>query len=610
MTQATQHQEKESNESSEHPRHRRERFWLILLGVIVIGGMLAFGILPRIANKKALAQGVKEAKSSVPEVVVVKPKLVADTGVSLPGNIEAIQETTINARTTGYLRELNADIGTHVKKGQVVAVLEAPDMDQQAYQAVAQTNQARQVVRESNAAVAQAKANVAASQAEVDKQGETIEQASAQLEGAKAALAQAQAVQEGDQANLEHMQQQLKVQQANLKTQQAQLNFAQASYNRYKSLYQQGFDSAQDFDQAAATLKTQQAAVNSAEAAVASAESDVTTAQKVVQAAAQAVNSAQANVTANQKNVSLNRAQLKSNQATVKYNQEIVRVNQATVAANQAGVIASQANANRYRVMQRFQQVVAPFDGVITARGVDVGALVVGDTANTNAAAATATLNNSSITTAGAGMLGIARTDTVRIQVSVPQSFVPALKTGGKANVSVRELPRRQFVGTITRMAGALDSVSRTQLVEVDLPNSDGALVPGMYAQVQISPVNPTQTLQIPGTALMVDANGVRVGVVKADNTVHMQKVVLGRDFGVTVEILKGLKGKERLVNNPSDLLQDGDHVQITQAVARPGGGRGRGGAGGGADGAAGRSGTGGSHGDNHPGGGDAPAGR
>lgn len=565
---------------NQHPQHHRERFWLLAAAVVVIGGMLAIGILPRIANNKALAQGQAEAKNSVPEVVVVRPKLVADTGVSLPGNIEAIRETTVNARTTGYLRKLNVDIGSHVKKGDVLAVLEAPDVDQETEQAIAQRLQAQQVVHESDASVSSARANVAAARADAAKQRATIEQAQAQLASAQAAVLQATAVQEGAEANLEHMQEQLKVQQANLKTQQAQVTLAQATYDRYKELVKQGYDTLQDLDQAEATLKTNQAAVASAEASISSAESDIRSAQKSVQAAKEAVNSAQANVVANEKNVSLNRAALESSEATVKYNQEIVKVNQATVSANQAAVKAGLANENHYRVLQHFQQVLAPFDGVITARGVDVGTLLVGDTGSTSNSAATATLNNSSITTSGSGIVGIARTDMVRIQVSVPQSFVPAMTTGGKAAVTIRELPRRTFTGIVSRISGALDSVSRTQLVEVDLPNPDGVLVPGMYAQVQISPAIPSKTLRIPGTALIVDSNGVRVGIVKADNTVHMQKVVIGRDFGTTVEILKGLKGKERLVNNPSDLLQDGDKVQITQAAKKPGakGGAGAGG--------------------------------
>jgi|GEM_PF-58056 len=563
MTEETQTQPPHSPDH--HARHHRERLWLIVGLLIIIGGLLALGILPRLTNNKLLAQQVTDAKSHVPEVVVATPKWTPDTGVMLPGNIEAIAETTINARTTGYLRKLHVDIGSKVKAGDVLAEIQAPDMDQQAYQAVAQTSQSRAVVTQSQADVDRQRTTVVQNEAEVAKQRAMVEQAQAQLTSSQAVASQSIAAEQGAEAQLEHMKLQLDVQHANLKTQQAQENLAKASYQRYKGLVEQGFDSQQDLDQAEATMKTYQAAVGSAQASIKAAEADIVSAQKAVQAAKETVKSAQANVLANQKNVAANEAALKSIQAAVQYAQQSVRVSQATVSANQATVNSNLANERRYAVMQKFQKVLAPFDGVITARGVDEGALIVGDSSNAGNVASTATVSNSSTTATGTGMLGIARTDIVRIQVSVPQSFVPALHTGANAKVTIRELPRREFSGIITRMAGALDSVSRTQLVEVQLPNKDGALVPGMYAQVQISPKVPLKTLRVPGTTLIVDANGTRVGVVSADNTVHLQKVLIGRDFGNEVEILKGLKGKEKLVNNPSDLLQDGDKVQIVQ---------------------------------------------
>jgi RND family efflux transporter MFP subunit len=227
--------------------------------------------------------------------------------------------------------------------------------------------------------------------------------------------------------------------------------------------------------------------------------------------------------------------------------------------------------------------VTAPFEGVITARGVDVGSLIIGDSNGANpssTATASATTSNTSTGGTGAGLFGIARIDEVRIQISVPQTYVPALRAGSNAAVTVRELPGKVYHGTVTLRAGALDTTSRTQLVEVHLQNSNGELVPGMYAQVNVVPKHPPTTLRIPGTALIVDSNGTRVGIVTAKKTLHMQTVVIGRDFGTTVEILDGLKGNERLVNNPSDLLQDNEKVQIAAPPA--GGAGGRGGRGGG----------------------------
>lgn len=546
-------------------KHNREMFLLALVVGIIVICLLVVGILPRLKRNTALAQGVKEAKGNVPEVVIARPKLVPDAGLNLPGNIEAIKQTTINARSTGYLRHLFVDIGSHVRTGQVLAEIQAPDMDQQADQANAQTAQARAVVSQSQADVNRQRASVAQTQADVAKQRATVEQTQAQLASAVAAQAQAQAAEQGAEAQITHAQQALGVQQANLTQQQAQLNLAQTTYTRYQGLVKDGFDTQQDLDQAFATLKTTQATVASAQAQIQSAEADVIAAQKAVESAKSAVTAAQANIKAAQKNVQANQASLVSTEATVKYSQESVQVSRATVNANLASVTANLANQRRYAVMQAFQRVMAPFDGVITARNVDAGALIVADNSGASASSGTssATTSNSTTGSGGTGMLVIARTDTVRIQISVPQAFVPALSTGSNARVTVRELPGKVFTGTVTLRAGAMDTASRTQAVEVHLPNPGGVLVPGMYAQVNIKPVHPPMSLRVPGTTLIVDANGTRVGIVKKDMTVHLQPVVIGRDFGTDVEILSGLTGHEKLVNNPSDLLKDNDKVQI-----------------------------------------------
>jgi multidrug efflux pump subunit AcrA (membrane-fusion protein) len=558
--------------------HRREVLLLGGLAVLLIVGLLALGIGPRMSRNAALAQRAKQVKSSVPSVIVTKPKWVADATISLPGNIEAIKETTISARSTGYLRQLFVDIGAHVKAGQVVAVVAAPDMDQQYYQATAQTSQSRAVVAESQADVKRQNAVVAQDQADVAKQRAMMEQAQAQVVSAQAAAQQAAAAEEGAEASLVHYQQAFSQQQANLKAQQAQMQLAETTYGRYKDLVSQGFDSQQDLDQALATMKADQANVAAGQAAVQSAQADISLAEKNLAAAKAAYKAAQSNVAASVKNVQANRAALVSSQDTVKYQLESVRVSQATVNANRAGVVANQANEQRYSVMRAFQKIVAPFDGVITARMVDIGALVVADSQSGSSASASALVSNSSVTAGGGGLLGIARTDEVRIQVSVPQAFVNSLMTGSNAVVTVRELPGRTFNGSVTLRAGALDTTSRTQLVEVHIKNTDGSLVPGMYASVEISPLNPPRTLRVPGTALIVDASGTRVGIVTPKKVVHLQPVEIGRDFGTEVEILKGLEGNELLINNPSDLLQEGDKVQI---VAPTGGRRGRGGAGG-----------------------------
>jgi multidrug efflux pump subunit AcrA (membrane-fusion protein) len=226
---------------------------------------------------------------------------------------------------------------------------------------------------------------------------------------------------------------------------------------------------------------------------------------------------------------------------------------------------SNQANARRFAVLRSFEKVVAPFDGVITSRNVDVGALInAGGTGS-----ATGSGTDATSTTPTSGMLGLARTDEVRIQISVPQTFVPAVRTGSTARVTVREIPDRTFQGNLTLVAGALDSASRTQIVEVHLPNRDQVLVPGMYAEVQLTPERPSATLRIPGTAVVTDAQGTRVASVGGDGRVHYMKVQLGTDFGTEVEILGGLRGGEKLVDNPPDTLAEGAAVQVNAPPPR-----------------------------------------
>lgn len=395
-----------------------------------------------------------------------------------------------------------------------------------------------------------------------------------------------QAAEQGAEAQLLHAQQALNVQKANLNQQKAQLDLAQATYVRYQGLVKEGFDTQQNLEQAYAALKTGQATVASAQAQIESAEADVTASQKAVEAAKSAVAAAQANVRAAQKNVQSNQAALASTEATVNYSKQSVQVSRATVDANRAALASNQANQHRFAVMQAFQKIVAPFDGVITARNVDQGALIVADSsgATSGSSTASATSSNSATGSGGTGMLALARTDSVRIQVSVPQAFVPALTEGSNAKVTVRELHGQVFAGIVSLRSGAMDTASRTQTVEVHLANPGGVLIPGMYAQVNIRPMHPAMSMRVPGTALIVDANGTRVGVVKKDMTVHLQPVVIGRDFGTEVEILSGLRGREQLVNNPSDLLQDGDKVTIAPpSRSNAVGGRGGAGAGAGA---------------------------
>jgi RND family efflux transporter MFP subunit len=207
------------------------------------------------------------------------------------------------------------------------------------------------------------------------------------------------------------------------------------------------------------------------------------------------------------------------------------------IAAQRGTVAAGKANLARLERMQSYLQVKAPFAGVITLRNVDVGALV-----NT-----------------GTTMLfRIAQTGTLRVYVNVPQTHANSIRTGQPAQITVANLPGRHFTGTVARTANSLDPSSRTMLVEVHVPNADGALFPGMYAQVDLSSARANPPLTVPSDALIMQPGGSMVAVVRPDNTVHLQKIEVGRDYGDRLEVINGLRDGDTIIPNPGDVAREG----------------------------------------------------
>jgi RND family efflux transporter MFP subunit len=225
------------------------------------------------------------------------------------------------------------------------------------------------------------------------------------------------------------------------------------------------------------------------------------------------------------------------------------------VAAAQSNVGAAEANLARLDEMQSYRVVKAPFDGLITLRNVDVGALV----------------------NAGSTLLfRIAQTGTLRTYVDVPQAYEGSVRVGQSARLTVPNLPGRLFPGTITRTANSLDPSSRTMLVEVQVPNTDGALLPGMYARVDLSGPRAGGTgsapILVPGDALIIRATGTQVAVVRSDHKVHLVKVEAGRDYGDRMEVLSGLREGDMIIANPADSAREGalvDPVPVPQAKPR-----------------------------------------
>ena len=230
-------------------------------------------------------------------------------------------------------------------------------------------------------------------------------------------------------------------------------------------------------------------------------------------------------------------AQYQSQLAGVQALEKAVAAQRSNVAAAEANVASAEANVARLDDVQRYRVVKAPFDGVITLRNVDVGALV--NAGNTL-------------------LFRIAQTGTLRTYINVPQTNASSIRVGQSARLTVSNLPGRSFTGTVARSANSLDPNSRTMLVEIEVPNASGALLPGMYAEVDLSNTRVDPPLLVPGDALIVRADGTQVAVVRPDNTVHLQKVQLGRDYGDRLEVVSGLQQGDRIIANPGDSAREG----------------------------------------------------
>jgi len=202
---------------------------------------------------------------------------------------------------------------------------------------------------------------------------------------------------------------------------------------------------------------------------------------------------------------------------------------------------ASAANAERTRQLTSFKKVVAPFSGVITKRNIDIGDLIDGTTKP---------------------LFLIAKTDPLRVFINVPQSYSQWVKVGQAAEINLDEIRGMTFQGQVSKSASAIDPLTRTMQVEVTLSNKEKKLLPGAFVQVSLK-LPASNAINISSNALLIRKEGPQVAVVDDQNKVHLQKIKLGRDFGVTSDVIDGLKGGERLVLNPSDSLSDGDVVTI-----------------------------------------------
>ena len=425
--------------------------------VVLVAGVLLGGYLPRRATTEALDRAAAQRSITPPLVNAAKVVRAPNvTSVSFPGNISPITEAYIYARAAGYLKRRYVDIGDRVRAGQLLADIDAPDLDQQVTQARA-----------------------------------ALSQAEGQLGQAEATLEQLIATRD----------------------------LAAITWKRYQVLTNTGAVSRQAGDNSLTAAKT-----------------------------------AEANVTAGQKNV---------------------------VAAKQF-VSASKAMLDRLLTLQAYEKVTAPFDGVVTARNVDVGALI-SVSGSTQGPARASQAAPSDVPSSGE-IFRVAQISRLRVLVSLPQNEASGIYVGQNASVTVEELPNRTFSGRITRTSNALDAASRTLLTEVQVDNPTGILLPGMYTTVRFVTNRADPPFLVPDASLVVEADGTSLAILQAldekqqqnlaaeglnssivsrTRKVHYQKVQPGRDYGTTVEILGGLQEGEEVVVDPGDAVKEGALVAI-----------------------------------------------
>jgi RND family efflux transporter MFP subunit len=373
----------------------------VMLAVLVCAGfafLIYSGIRSRMEAAKKLAENVRA--EAIPLVAVIHPEAGSTAqAIELPGNTEAFTEAPIYARTSGYLKQWYLDIGSHAKRGQLLAEIETPELDQQLQQA-----------------------------------------------------------------------------QSELRTAQANLQLAQVTANRWLYLLKTNVTSKQETDQAVSDLNAKQATADSAE-----------------------------------------------------------------------------ANVRRLKKLQEFERVYAPFDGIITDRNTDIGALIQnGDN------------------TVPKQLFRLAAVDKLRVYISVPEVYASALKSGEVVTLALDAFPGETFTGTLVRNSNSIDLTSRTLKVEVDVDNPTGRLLPGAYAFVHLKVPAATGAVTVPTNSLLFRAEGLRA-VLVTNGRAKLVPVTIGHDYGSTVEVISSLTARDAVIIDPSDSITDGSPVEIVNPAQMSG---------------------------------------
>ncbi|MFM8470578.1 MAG: efflux RND transporter periplasmic adaptor subunit [Limisphaerales bacterium] len=429
--------------------------------------------------------------------------------VAQPGTVRPLQQATLHAKVPGYLRAIKVDKGDPVKAGQLIAELDAPELEADLARARGELTKARSDGARANADVAKAQAEVARSEADLANAGALAHKAEAELFAAKATAARAQ---------------------AELPKAQAELEFANLDHSRLV----EGRRKAPDLvvpaqvDASKAKLDTARAQIGVLKAAAEAAGADAEAA-KARRAAAEATMTAVA-------------AQAEATKASV----EAAR---AVFAAAQATVTVAEANVRRTESLADFTRLTAPFDGVVTARFVDLGAFIPAATAGAPQSAAVVTVMDF---------------NTVRVQVPVTELEAALVAKGQPVKVALDGLPGKVFEGTVTRFAGALDEATRTMLVEAELPNPGHALRPGMYATVRVGVEKHTNVILVPSEALVMEK--IAAFLFLADGgKAKKTPVKIGFNDGARVEVISGLAENAKVILVGKMTLADGQAVNVPE---------------------------------------------
>jgi multidrug efflux system membrane fusion protein len=543
-----------------HPHPGKKRSKGPIIAIVFVAILLGVGILPRLHQANQLAE-TRHDIADVPESVNVLKPVVApgNEHLELPSNLQAFETTTIYARTSGYLHQLFVDIGSKVKQGQVLATIESPEVDEQLSESRENVAKEKAAAQQADADIYRLKAGVESSVAQVSEAKSALEGANADVVFSKAKLAESKGALDVARSKLIQVNKKLDGVRASLAQYKTKEQLANKTYRRWKELAAGGAVSGQDLDETEAGYETSLSAVTEAEASVESAKADVVSAEAEVQSRMGDVKAASADVSSANQKVLAARSAVTASQSNVGAAQASVRAGQANESAANASIQASESSLGRVAVLRSFENVTAPFSGVITARNVDVGSLIGAGSGSGEGA------TDPQNTVTRNGMFGLAETKVLRAQVEVPQNYAEEIHVGDPAVVTTSQSSGLSVTGKVYDTAGALDATTRTLLVEVRVNNADGKLIPGMYATVTFQIHHVHAHLRIAADTLIMDSRGVRVAEVTPQSTVHFQDVTVGRDLGKEVEVLSGLDENAELIENPSDDLQEGQKVAVSK---------------------------------------------